>query len=97
MKPNTNKLLFEKAAAMVRAMDATFEKNETLSKHTLAACESARIYASAADTHADRACREYMNARRLAYRAAIGHAAAIAAGVILNAAAGAIAAWYLLR
>lgn len=90
MKPNTNKMLLEKAAAIARAMDSTFEKNEANTKAAELASKRASEYA--AETRRDRAEME-----ALAYRAAIGHAAAIAAGVILNAAAGAVAAWLMIR
>lgn len=85
MKQNTNKMLFEKASAMARKMDETYDKNEACAKSAENSCKRAKEYANVAQG-------EYDNMERLAYRAAIGHAAAIALGALISIIAGIVAA-----
>ncbi len=80
MKMNPNKMLYEKASAMARKMDETYDKTEACAKGAENACKRAKEYANVAQG-------EYDNMERLTYRAAIGHAVAIALNVILGAAA----------
>lgn len=104
MKPNANKMLYEKVSAMTRAIDEKYEKFEKKAKEAAEDAELAQEHAKDADTackrakeYAEAAEDEYKDMERLAMRAAVGHALAIAASVILNAAAAMAVCWCLLE
>lgn len=76
MKPNTNKMLYEKASAMARKMDETYDKVEALVKVADVDCKRAYDYAQVAKS-------EHAEMSRIAYRAVIMHAAAIVVNIIV--------------
>jgi hypothetical protein len=76
MKMKPDKMLYEKASAMARKMDETYDNVEKLVKVTDVNCKRAYDYAQVAKS-------EYDNMERLTYRAAIGHAVAIVVNVIV--------------
>lgn len=88
MKMKPDKMLYEKASAMARKMDETYDKTEVCAKGAENACKRAKEYANVAQG-------EYDNMECLTYRAAIMHAAAIAMNVILGAAAAMVVCWFM--
>ena len=90
MKQNANKMLYEKAAAMARAMDEKYKQYEACRKVTEYACEKALEHETAAR-------QTLQQVKAAARRAAASHGAAITIGVIANAVAGAAAAYFMIH
>lgn len=72
MKPNVNRELNEKAAAMVRAMDETYQKNEKI-------FEKIKVYSDCAEA-------DYKDTVRVTTRGIAAMAVIMTAGLFLNAA-----------
>lgn len=76
MKMKPDKKLFEKASAMARKMDETYDKMEACATRTETDCKLAHDYAEVAKS-------VYNETSRIAFRAAIMHAAAIVVNIIV--------------